>query len=88
MKTPFNFIKAVYFRVVKNTLKLADFKKVTQHLDLSDNRLDQAFRIIEAVAKEDPEKGDLLKAKLNQFHFYAGGQPGAPERRSLARGQN
>ncbi len=69
IENTFNFIKAVYVRVVKRTLKLAAFNKVTQHLDLSGNHIDQAFHIIDAVTEEDPEKGYLLKQVLKDFKF-------------------
>ncbi len=69
IENTFNFIKAVYFRVVKRTLKLTAFNKVTRSLDLSGNHIDQAFRIIEEVAKQDPDIGELLKNKLKEFHF-------------------
>ncbi|MCP3945088.1 MAG: MinD/ParA family protein [Desulfobacteraceae bacterium] len=65
----FNFIKAVYFRVIKKTLKQDTFKRVTRHLDFSGNTMDQSFRIINAVTKQDAEKGVLLKEKLSDFHF-------------------
>jgi len=64
-----NFIKALYFRVVKRTLKLADFNKVTRHLDLSGNSMDQSFKIIREVENRDPKMGELLREKLSRFEF-------------------
>jgi flagellar biosynthesis protein FlhG len=69
IENSFNFIKAVYFRVIKKTLKQNVFNRVTRHLDLSGNTIDQSFRIINAVTRQDPEKGALLKEKLGDFHF-------------------
>jgi flagellar biosynthesis protein FlhG len=69
IENSFNFIKAVYFRVIKKTLKQSVFNQVTRHLDLSGNTIDQSFRIIRAVTKQDPEKGALLREKLKDFHF-------------------
>ncbi|MCG8637612.1 MAG: P-loop NTPase [Desulfobacterales bacterium] len=69
IENTFNFIKAVYFRVVKQTLKLAVFNKVTKNVDLSGNSLDQSFRIVNEISKQDPEIGDLLKEKLSEFDF-------------------
>ncbi len=64
-----NFIKALYFRVVKRTVKLADFNKVVRHLDLSGNSMDQSFKIIRQVEAQDPAMGKLLREKLNRFEF-------------------
>lgn len=69
IENSFNFIKAVYFRVIKKTLKQKIFNRVTQHLDLSGNTIDQSFRIINGVTQHDPEMGALLKEKLRDFHF-------------------
>ena len=69
IENTFNFIKAVYFRVVKQTLKLAAFKRVTKDLDLSGNSIDQSFKIIRAIQGQDHEMGELLKEKLRAFHF-------------------
>ncbi len=69
IENTFNFIKAVYFRVVKRTLKLSVFNKVTRDLDLSGNGLDQSFRIVNEIAKQDSGIGDLLKEKLSEFDF-------------------
>ncbi len=69
IENSFNFIKAVFFRVIKKTLKHNTFNRVTRHLDLSGNTIDQSFRIINAVTKQDPEKGALLREKLRGFHF-------------------
>ncbi len=69
IENSFNFIKAVFFRVIKKTLKQNTFNRVTSHLDLSGNRIDQSFRIINAVTKQDPEKGALLREELRGFHF-------------------
>ncbi len=69
IENTFNFIKALYFRVVKRTLKLSAFNQVTQHIDLSGNSLDQSFKIIRAVSRQDPEMGELLHAKLHRFEF-------------------
>jgi len=69
IENSFNFIKAVYFRVIKKTLKQNIFNRVASLLDLSGNTIDQSFRIISAVTRQDPEKGALLKEKLGAFHF-------------------
>jgi len=69
IENTFNFIKAVYFRVVKNTLKLSAFNRVTRGLDLSGNSIDQSFKIIKAIDDKDPQMGDLLKSTLREFHF-------------------
>lgn len=69
IENTFNFIKAVYFRVVKQTLKLAEFNKVTNQLDLSGNSLDQSFRIVNEITRKDPDIGDRLKDKLKEFQF-------------------
>jgi len=64
-----NFIKALYFRVVKRTLKLADFNKVTRKLDLSGNSMDQSFKIIRKLEEQEPVMGELLREKLRRFEF-------------------
>ncbi|MBU0971704.1 MAG: AAA family ATPase [Proteobacteria bacterium] len=69
IENSFNFIKAVYFRVIKKTLKQKIFNRVTRQLDLSGNTIDQSFRIINAVTRHNPEMGALLKEKLRDFHF-------------------
>lgn len=69
IENSFNFIKAVYFRIIKKTLKQKIFDRVTRHLDLSGNTIDQSFRIIRAVKRHDPEMEVLLKEKLKDFHF-------------------
>ena len=69
IENTFNFIKAVYFRVVKRTLKLSAFNRVTRDLDLSDNSIDQSFKIIKAIEAQDPKIGELLKNTLQEFHF-------------------
>ncbi|MBA3009944.1 MAG: AAA family ATPase [Proteobacteria bacterium] len=69
IENSFNFIKAVYFRVIKKTLKQTVFNRVTRRLDLSGNTIDQSFRIINAVTSQDPEMGVLLKKRLSDFHF-------------------
>ena len=69
IENTFTFIKAMYFRVVKRALKLSEFNRVTRSLDLSGNSMGQSFKIISAVSDQDPETGDLLKRKLNEFHF-------------------
>jgi len=68
IENTFSFIKALYFRVVKQTLKLKEFNKVTRHLDLSGNQ-DQSFKIIRKVAEQDPQMGERLREKLNRFEF-------------------
>ncbi|OGR11118.1 MAG: hypothetical protein A2277_08895 [Desulfobacterales bacterium RIFOXYA12_FULL_46_15] len=65
----FNFIKAVYFRIIKKTLKQREFNRATRNLDLSGNTLNQSFRIINAITKQDPGIGALLKEKLSDSHF-------------------
>ena len=69
IENSFNFIKAVYFRVIKKTLKQKIFNQVTRQLDLSGNTIDQSFRIINAVTRHDPEMGVLLREELRGFHF-------------------
>lgn len=69
IENTFNFIKAVYFRVVKRTLKLSEFNRVTRNMDLSGNSLDQSFRIVTEITKKDPGIGELLKSKLKEFQF-------------------
>ncbi len=69
IENTFNFIKAVYFRVVKRTLKQSVFNKVTKNVDLTGNSLDQSFRIVNEIARQDQEMGDLLKDKLSEFDF-------------------
>ncbi|MCG8615267.1 MAG: AAA family ATPase [Desulfobacterales bacterium] len=69
IENTFNFIKSVYFRVVKRTLKLSEFNQVTKKMDLSGNSLDQSFLIVNEIAKNDPEIGALLKDKLKEFQF-------------------
>lgn len=55
--------------MVKRTLKLAAFNRVTRDLDLSGNSIDQSFKVIRAIDSQDPEIGDLLKQTLKEFHF-------------------
>jgi len=69
IENTFNFIKSVYFRVVKRTLKLSEFNQVTKKMDLSGNRLDQSFLIVNEIAKNDPEIGARLKERLKEFQF-------------------
>ncbi len=69
IENSFNFIKAIYFRVIKKILKQTVFNSVSRLLDLSGNTIDPSFCIINAVTRQDPGKGALLKEKLGEFHF-------------------
>ena len=69
IENAFNFIKAVYFRIIKRALKQKEFNRVTRNLDLTANTLDQSFRILTAIRRQDPATGELLKKKLQQFRF-------------------
>jgi len=69
IENTFNFIKAVYFRVMKQALKLSAFNRVTRSIDLSGNSIDQSFKVIRAIDAQDPQMGDLLKTTLGKFHF-------------------
>lgn len=70
IENAFNFIKAVYFRIVKKTLKQNKFIKLRQHLNLNVNAADQSFRLIREVNRLDPEKGVLLQQMMGRFHFH------------------
>ncbi len=69
IENAFNFIKAVYFRIVKKTLKQHKFMKLRAHLNLNVNAADQSFRLIRAVNRLDSEKGELLEKMMGRFHF-------------------
>jgi flagellar biosynthesis protein FlhG len=69
IENTFNFIKAVYFRIIKKNVKLNTFNRIISGLDLSGNTIDQSFRIIDEVTEKDPEKGALLKEQLENFNF-------------------
>lgn len=70
IENAFNFIKAVYFRIIKRTLKQKVFSSVTRSMDLSGNTMDQSFRILKAIRKKDRQTAELLKEKLGKFQFY------------------
>lgn len=69
IENAFTFIKAVYFRMIKRTLKQKKFNRMTRHMDLNANTLDQSFRILKAIRKQQPETADALQEKLEAFQF-------------------
>jgi flagellar biosynthesis protein FlhG len=64
------FIKAVYYRKLKQVLKQRAFNTVTKKfIDQSDNAAIKLNDIIEFVIDHDQNKATLLQAKLSEFKF-------------------
>lgn len=69
IENAFAFIKAAYFRMIKRTLTQKTFNRLTRHLDLSGNPVDQTFRILKEIRKQAPDMAGQLKKKLSAFQF-------------------
>lgn len=67
IENTFNFIKALYFRAVKQILKPAEFNKVVGHLDFSGNSSGRSFEIIRDLMGQDSEIGERFREKLQRF---------------------
>ena len=64
------FIKAVYYRKLKQVLKLKAFKGlVSEYMDQKKEPTVKLSEIMEFIMTNDPGKGDLLQAKLGEFNF-------------------
>jgi flagellar biosynthesis protein FlhG len=69
IENAFKFIKALYFRKVKQILSQNEFKTYSQQVEMSSNALEVTSQVIDAVLQNDPEKGELLLAELQKFKF-------------------
>jgi flagellar biosynthesis protein FlhG len=71
IENTFRFIKAVYFRKIKQILKEEAFKSVVREvIDKSKNGiLNWPFDIIEIMREQDPDKAKLLQDKLGEYGF-------------------
>jgi flagellar biosynthesis protein FlhG len=69
VENAFKFIKALYFRKVKQVLGQNDFKLYSQHVEMNSNALEVTSQVIDSVMEKDPEKGKILLEELQKFKF-------------------
>ncbi len=69
VENAFKFIKALYFRKVKQVLGQNDFKLYSQQVEMSSNALEVTSQVIDSVLEKDPEKGEILLQELQKFKF-------------------
>ena len=70
IENSFRFIKTVYLRKLKQIIKQHAFQSIIKNADASSNTAAmQSPDIIEIILKHDPDRKELLKNKLNEFHF-------------------
>ncbi len=71
IENTFLFIKTVFYRKVKQVLKLSDFRNIMASLSyVSDSSHIKLQELIEFASGYDIAKGEQLKAILNNFRFY------------------
>lgn len=64
------FIKAIYYRKLKQALKLKAFNNVvSEYMDQEKEPTVMLSALMEFIMANDPEKGELLRAKLGDFNF-------------------
>lgn len=64
------FVKAVYYRKLKQVLKLKAFNGlVSEYMDQRKEPTVRLSALMEFIITNDPEKGELLQAKLEDFKF-------------------
>jgi flagellar biosynthesis protein FlhG len=69
VENAFKFIKALYFRKVKQVLGQNDFKLYSQQVEMNSNALEATSQVIDSVLEKDPEKGEILLQELQKFKF-------------------
>jgi flagellar biosynthesis protein FlhG len=69
LENVFKFIKAVYLRKVRQIFNQKEFRAVTDCIAGNDNAIEMTARIIDAAAKSDPRKGELLGKELTDYQF-------------------
>lgn len=71
IENTFLFIKTIFYRKVKQVLKLDTFREIITSLSyVSDDNHIKLHELIEFAAGYDPDKGEQLKAILEGFRFY------------------
>ena len=64
------FIKAIYYRRLKQVLKQHPFSAILKmYIDKSNDPTIRLPNIIEFVIEQDPDKGKLLRSKLSEYKF-------------------
>lgn len=70
IENSFRFIKTVYLRKLKQIIKQHAFQSIMKNAGAGSNTAAmQSPDIIEIILKHDPDREELLKNKLNGFHF-------------------
>lgn len=69
VENAFKFIKALYFRKVKQVLGQNDFKLYSQQVEMNSNALEVTSQVIDSVLEKDPAKGEILLQELKKFKF-------------------
>lgn len=70
IENTFQFMKAVYYRILKQVLKQDAFRKIIASLSkVSDDNHIKLHDLIEYTIGYDPKKGRLLKEMLERFQF-------------------
>lgn len=71
IENTFLFIKTIFYRKVKQVLKLKTFQEIIASLShVSDDNHIKLQELIEFALGYDPHKGEQLKAILENFQFY------------------
>lgn len=64
------FIKAIYYRRLKQVLKQRPFSAILKmYIDKSNDPTIRLPNIIKFVIEQDPDKGKLLRSKLSEYKF-------------------
>ena len=71
IENTFRFIKAVYLRIIKKTLKQNNFNSIVREVDEDPQNasMKAASDIIEMIIRHDPDKRKFFRDKLSRFKF-------------------
>jgi flagellar biosynthesis protein FlhG len=69
VENAFKFIKALYFRKVKQILGQSDFSFHSKQVEMNSNALEVTSQVIDSVLERDPVKGERLLQELRKFKF-------------------
>ncbi|RJP78328.1 MAG: MinD/ParA family protein [Desulfobacteraceae bacterium] len=69
VENAFKFIKALYFRKVKQILGQNDFSFYSKQVEMNSNALEVTSQVIDSVLERDPAKGERLLQELRKFKF-------------------
>jgi flagellar biosynthesis protein FlhG len=69
VENAFKFIKALYFRKVKQFLGQNEFLRYAKQAETGSGAIEVTAQVIDAICADEPEKGMLLLEELRKFKF-------------------